>query len=624
MARYDGKVTQYDKNYDFYINVTYTQDIANNTTTINVEECIDFRYNSVNSNTTSEIKINNVSSGKVDKQFAWSGDTVGTWKTVELFSWSRDIKHNADGTCGDIPITASFVCVAGGNGPGTCSVTINLPIPTIPRVSGVSAPNGTIGKAIKIAVSRASTKFTHTLRYVIGAASGVIATGVTTSYTWTPDMELCNQITDAVSGELTISCTTYSGNTVIGSASCEITLAVPDNVRLVCTDGWAKVKPYNEDTKAKDIDAFVGGYSKADVDFDSTKISTAENYGAKIASYKVVYNAKTLSSPYRTGTLQAGTYTLTCYVYDTRGRYEQTDLTVTVLPYSRPTLGGISIYRCAGKDDPTASDEGAYLFVSAEASCSDLDGKNSVELTAIYQPTGGGKSDPIKVPPGGAIIGNGLIAPTSSYMVYLTATDALGNTADYDTKIPTQKTFLRAREDGRGMGLGKHPENPGLDLDWDIYLNGHTIHGFDFLDKIWPVNSIYISFDHVNPAEKFGGTWARIADGSFILGAAEGETIGETGGEATHKLTAAELPKHRHSISGDGEHSHTIGYDTDTAGGGGYASVHKAGATGADGTSPTSTVEDHNHGGYTGYIGSGNAHNNMPPYTKMSIWRRIA
>lgn len=46
--------------------------------------------------------------------------------------------------------------------------------------------------------------------------------------------------------------------------------------------------------------------------------------------------------------------------------------------------------------------------------------------------------------------------------------------------------------------------------------------------KAYPVGSIHLRYDHTNPGDIFGGTWARIS--SYILrGAAEGGTIGETG-----------------------------------------------------------------------------------------------
>lgn len=120
--------------------------------------------------------------------------------------------------------------------------------------------------------------------------------------------------------------------------------------------------------------------------------------------------------------------------------------------------------------------------------------------------------------------------------------------------------------------------------------------------QAYPVNSIYISYSHTSPAELFGGTWTRI-ESRFLWGCSSSETIGKTAGAKTHTLTVDEMPSHRH-----GAHNlNTTGYTTEnlpfTAGG------SKKGYSGNL---------------YTLYSGGGAAHNNMPPYIQVSIWRRTA
>lgn len=116
------------------------------------------------------------------------------------------------------------------------------------------------------------------------------------------------------------------------------------------------------------------------------------------------------------------------------------------------------------------------------------------------------------------------------------------------------------------------------------------------------VNSIYISYDHVSPASLFGGTWERIQD-AFLLGVGESGTIGETGGESTHVLTLNEIPSHRHSSRSLGATDSTAGYQ-----------VMRSETF----SQQSDTVS------YTAYAGGGEAHNNMPPYVNVSIWRRVA
>lgn len=117
----------------------------------------------------------------------------------------------------------------------------------------------------------------------------------------------------------------------------------------------------------------------------------------------------------------------------------------------------------------------------------------------------------------------------------------------------------------------------------------------------YPVNSIYISYSHTSPAELFGGTWTRIED-RFLWGCKSTESIGDTGGESSHTLTVDEIPSHSHPFIENNEYSSTSGGWKNPAWG--------------PGKNNTSAI--------TGFTGGGAAHNNMPPYIQVSIWRRIA
>lgn len=117
------------------------------------------------------------------------------------------------------------------------------------------------------------------------------------------------------------------------------------------------------------------------------------------------------------------------------------------------------------------------------------------------------------------------------------------------------------------------------------------------LDHIYPVHSIYISYSHTNPADLFGGTWVRITE-AFLWATSDGGVIGQTGGEKTHKLTVDELPAHDHgSVYSQHASGRSRAWYEDAGSNIGYGRV--------------STGEDR-------------AHNNMPPYIQVSVWRRTA
>lgn len=122
---------------------------------------------------------------------------------------------------------------------------------------------------------------------------------------------------------------------------------------------------------------------------------------------------------------------------------------------------------------------------------------------------------------------------------------------------------------------------------------------------VYPVGAIYMSTVATNPSTLFGfGTWKRIQD-TFLLAAGSTYSAGSTGGEATHTLTNSEIPSHNHAIfypnASAGNNSAPIGYPK------------------ADSKSSYLAV-----GSYTGDDGGGHAHNNMPPYLAVYVWKRTA
>lgn len=124
------------------------------------------------------------------------------------------------------------------------------------------------------------------------------------------------------------------------------------------------------------------------------------------------------------------------------------------------------------------------------------------------------------------------------------------------------------------------------------------------LDNVYPVGSIYMNVNSTNPGTLFGGTWEQI-QGKFLLGMSSSYPAGSSGGEAKHTLTVSEIPTHTHSI---------IGYS---------ASGNDYSGSDAD-LSFTYNNTMTGWAGRTASVGNSQAHNNMPPYLSVYIWKRIA
>lgn len=131
----------------------------------------------------------------------------------------------------------------------------------------------------------------------------------------------------------------------------------------------------------------------------------------------------------------------------------------------------------------------------------------------------------------------------------------------------------------------------------------------------YDVGDIYITTKSTSPAEKYGGEWEQIKD-RFLLAAGESYMAGSTGGEATHTLTMAEMPAHEGHLW-----SNSQPYDVGEALGT-YLPQSVMGTDGTVGRGWMNRATEIYPAAFT--KGSGNAHNNMPPYLAVYVWRRVA
>lgn len=140
----------------------------------------------------------------------------------------------------------------------------------------------------------------------------------------------------------------------------------------------------------------------------------------------------------------------------------------------------------------------------------------------------------------------------------------------------------------------------------------------ELMNLIYPVGSIYMSVNAVDPSTLFGGTWEKIKD-VFLLASGDDYSIGATGGEAEVTLTAAQsgLPSHNHGPSttdasfliteGDALTRHTV------ASGSGAVNMVRSPSAVLRNSNTSSTSQD-----------ASQSHENMPPYLAVNVWKRTA
>lgn len=118
-----------------------------------------------------------------------------------------------------------------------------------------------------------------------------------------------------------------------------------------------------------------------------------------------------------------------------------------------------------------------------------------------------------------------------------------------------------------------------------------------YLDLVYPVGAVYISYVSTSPASLFGGTWTQIT--GRVLRAANDVSIG---GSDTHTMTIAEMAAHSH-----------WGDD--------WACIASGEVVNAiSGTWSNGNIKLQRNG----YQGSSTPYSTLPAYQDLYVWRRTA
>lgn len=147
----------------------------------------------------------------------------------------------------------------------------------------------------------------------------------------------------------------------------------------------------------------------------------------------------------------------------------------------------------------------------------------------------------------------------------------------------------------------------------------------------YPVGSIYISVNNINPSTFFGGTWERIkgqylfCDDHDNMG---GQTFGSWDSEGT-VLKENQIPSHNHTGSTGTGYTNFLrmvwgtmvdrqdGNHTGSSGNGSYRDLQNTG---------TFPGANHTHSFTTNNTGGGQAHSHKvyPPSIRVFVWKRTA
>lgn len=192
--------------------------------------------------------------------------------------------------------------------------------------------------------------------------------------------------------------------------------------------------------------------------------------------------------------------------------------------------------------------------------------------------------------------------PVVSYSVCRNGIDGTGSVSSVCGVSPNASgnVDLRANDVGAVSSVcGVTPDDNG-----NVALSADSVGAVPtngLIDAVYPIGSIYLSVSDISPADIFGGTWEKLSD-RFLVGAGNKYSVGDIGGADSVALTVQQMPEHSHDIN------YNVVYRQTTTSGGGVRNV----VTGGESSTGTSKA------------GSGEGHENRPPYLAVNMWKRTA
>ena len=451
-----------------------SQSVANNTSTVTAKVQL-VSTGSSYTIVSSATKSGSLTINGTKYTFTFSAALSGN-QTKTLFTKTVTVAHNADGTkscafsatCGiNVTLSGTYYGDVTASGSGTFDTIARAS--TISSVTSSVAVNGT--NAVTVAITRASSNFTHTVVFTFGSYSQTV-TGVGTSTSYAIPTSWLNAIPNGTSGTAKVTVTTYSGSTKIGSAvSKNFTLTVPATVVPTIS---AVTMSEAVSGLAAQFGAYVQNKSKL-----SVKITAAGALSSTIKTYKTVVQGVTFTGASITsGVLtKSGTSTVTITVTDSRGRTASTTRSLTVVAYANPKITSFRGFRCLA--DGTENYEGTYVNAALNFSVSSVSSKNTATYTLEYKlqtattwtawRSGSSYSMNSNI-----ISTSSVFSADNSYDIRLTVTDYF-TTVVSTFEIPTAFTLIDFNKSGKGIAFGKVSElTNGVEFALPVEFAGTT------------------------------------------------------------------------------------------------------------------------------------------------------
>ena len=435
---------------------SYTQNASANTSTVTVTLKLYNHYALYASALTGSYISVGGSKTNYTKSISYSGSTT---TTTTLATKTVTVAHNSDGTA-TCNISGTFVMngTYRGYSVGTMTVNQTITLPKIARSSSFTVSSSVnTGSSISGTVTPSSTAFNHKLLLKIGSttkATITMAVGTTSfSYTiphdWFPS---------STSGTISAVLETYNNTTLVATTSKNITANVPASI-------VPSVSAFTAVIAANGLSGlYVQGKTTAKLTATATagSGSTIKSYTYSGPNITASGNSTTVTTNnITTSTIKtAGTITYTVQVLDNRGRTASKTVSITVYPYTTPTIGPVAVQRCDANGN--LSQSGTYARYTVNSSYSNVGGKNTRTITVAYSSNNGSTysneatiqtaTETANTKTG--TYGGGVFALASTYLIRFTIKDAYGATKTITVPLQSAARPLNIRLNGKGVAIG--------------------------------------------------------------------------------------------------------------------------------------------------------------------------
>ena len=530
--------------------------------------------------------------------------------------------------------------------------------PSISVLSGMSVSG--IDSSVSFTLSKTTYwgYYGHSLTIKYGSL--ILYSGAYSNSVSVTDSNKMNALYEAmknsVSGNFTAVLTTTYGNYTIGShektASGSLTNIAPTLGGLTYYDGNSSVSN-------------VTGNNQMIIQNKSSLVITIPSYSLKkkaaVKSFKLSYNGKSYDvSAGNKVTIGAvdktGNMTASLVLTDSRGQSVTVTKVIAYTAYSLPQINW-EYYRSnsTGKKDLLS---GTYIYIKPSYSVANIAG-NSINSSMLKIGT---ETVSTNVVNGIGVTYGSSYAISKSYPLTLTVQDKLSGSTTISGTIAVAGLPMNITKDKTGIAFGTvasngqitlgkptvvsgtmesrsyfvaannqglrvkdtggspreiifmNPSNQTVLPNNNVYINQNLfVGGTDYRLKMFPVNSIYLTYNNVNPGTFLGGTWSLIGQNRYIIGAGSSYSGGVTGGNnitGGTTISVSQMPSHTHNPGANAD-----GFSVHATGGGGY----NAGFL-------NSSVGEQLFYRSPGSSGGGSTHNHSftPYYIALYIWRRTA